>query len=335
MVNFVTSWISLRNLKKSDPIEEMEIVTKKCPKLRKIDVKNTVDLHRIYYMDEEDIPKVCTPRPDIHTLRIGRDYVLTSPTLLTYIMHKFPNLKAFDLGVPGWEIEDKSKLDHLFSYLAKIREINIGSLMTEANFVCDSVRSYLEETRFQQPELLTSICLECEVGPLCERDLSTFYLQRSASTRKASLTLPISGGNDFKNPDLLIQHGEFVGDLEFCMYSRDYMRFYSSEQGDTLLEKLIVLSFTLCGNLKTLKLNRCFVHCIKKAYLHKLIFDCCDISELVFGTFFGSIDHISLLHLEGCIHLDKYDEETPFARISMPNTIIGTVSIVDPTIYDY
>lgn len=316
-------------------IKELEAIDEKCSGLREV----SLEIHRDRWseyeppdeLDEKNIPLLYTPRPLIHTLRISRDYDEPSPELMSYIVHKYPNLKKFFFGVDTVEIMDKSLLYRFFAYLANIENVELNTIGTDLALISESVGNYWDATSLKQPDKLVDLYIDSADVTVSNESNTMLKVINNSVVRITGISLPYSGYN-LEDVNLIVQYGKHVGTLQIYGFLTKLIQ-GSSEERDTLLEGLVTSSIMFCEKLRRISLNSCDLNrknknvAIKRAHLQELSFDSCHISDCVLETFFGGIGQIDVLNLKECKYRNKFHKLSPLMKINVPNTIIGRVSI--------
>lgn len=310
-----------------NPVDEIDAIIEKCSTLREVKVLFLEDWDgrpTPIEIDEKIIPLLYTPRSQVQSLQIKREQSTTNQSLLTYIMHKFPNLKSLEFNVGNVDVMDYGTFQRLITFMINIKDLSLMTITSNIDFICDGIGSYWEATRSRHGN--HSVYLTIEANP--------------QSTNKASFIL-----KDHENTTILLppsahdhqlhffeKYGEHVGCLEISEFSRESMIGTSMGENVTILEQLIT-SIILCTHLRGITFNNCYINpsersiASKKDCLLMLTFSNCVIGSHAFDTFFGNIRQIDDLTLEYCQFLNKDDGAKPSFCINMPNTIVESLNV--------
>lgn len=310
-------------------VEEFDPILEKCANLRKIVVR--YDLYLDEHMEiaqweeEIDAPFVYKPNPEIYSLQIKNSFQAQSG-LLTYIMHKYPNLKTLRLTKGDIEVTNMSIFRRCCTYLSKIENLYMERINTDVERISEVGGSCWEAMRSKQPNKL----IDFRIEPNVNSDDVLYTFENTPGRISTTLEFPVCEYN-FQLMDLFIKYGDYVGDLHVSELTEELMIGTDDPAEDINSIENLIASIRLCGKLNTLVFTFCFLKqpyrkiVFKKDYLQKLSFEQCTINIALFNKFFTGIGRIDVLHMEECKYLKYSKKPISCVKLDMPNTTIGTV----------
>lgn len=323
-----------------NPIKDLDSIVEKCSTLRDIEVDfllSELDFEGDWptvIVEDSAIPLFYAPRPEVNSLSVNRDQGELHQSLLAYVMHKYPNLKRLRFVSEEVELMGISILERLIAYIAKVEDHTIGPIVTNVEWVCDSVGGYWEAiSSNQRRNILVNLRIEPISAPFSGTTNALLYLDNNQGDNNTSISFPFSRYN-FQDMNLFAKYGQHVGTLLIRDISKKSLE--NSEVVATLLENLIASAIESSKHLKELSLINCDISrtdesiIFKKARFLELSFDNCNIGDRVLDTFFGGISTINALKFDKCHFRDEHNKLPPFISINMPDTTIGNFKLESP-----
>ncbi|CAO3627543.1 unnamed protein product [Mucor hiemalis] len=316
-------------------MDELDLIIEKCGSaLREVHVSfwKEWDDGPTTDADERDI-HLYTPKPEIHTLSIKLKEE-AHHSLLDYVMYKYTNLKMLRFAVESVKIMDKSTFERFIDYLSKIEETSVGSIVTDVKWICDNVGSYWEAMSLRQPKKPITLCIKHSGMQLSDSTNARLYLEDKSYSGWTAITFPFCNYG-LEDMNLFERYGQHISSLIIQGFSKK-LTWGDSNEGDTVLEKLIASILMFSEKLERLTITECDVNrtdesiVIERTSLKHLEFNSCDIGSRVFEKFIGGMDYIDRLTLDKCKNRNQDNNLTSFISINMPHTSIGELFIHEP-----
>lgn len=322
-----------------NPIEGLDLIVDKCPTVRviEVDLENELDYTSTVVVKDSIISQLYAPRLEVISLSVSRDKGELHQSLLAYVMHKYPNLKRLRYTAEGVELTNISILERLITYIAKLESHTINTIVTNVEWICDSIGCYWEALCSRQKRVKTvSLIVKPGVASISGTTNAQLGFVHNEVHTRTTISFPFSRYN-FQDMDLFAKYGQYVGNLHIQGISKKlFFPRRSVDVAATVLEKLIASAIKSSINLKWLQLNDCDISrtdenvTLKKERLQELGLHCCNVGDRVFETFFGGINLIDTLKFAECHFPDERNKLSPFISINLPNTMIGTIKLNSP-----
>lgn len=321
--------IDIRDESYIPSFQTLEHITSTCTKLKKI--KFEIGTHSV---PEEGVD-VFVPSTNIEWLEGD----LNNCKALTYIMLKFPQLRALKLRL--WYTDlDLKDYARLLTYLSKIDLIDVGRFAVHRRVV-GVTTTYWEETSAELGSKSVEVCYLAQEGEGCALGI---IKQQNAMQPKFTFVYHLTDDNS-QHSGLLDKMGKYLG--EFCLVYIADDNEYDSPVKQDLPKKFIDQLCNQCPQLHTLRFEGWVLRARDVSYqdlaLHELYFKEC----MIFGTFFSQLSaqvpHLKRLTTEAVAYRSKnvrtktgYDDEydtDKLLEINMPQTEIDTITIIRKSYY--